>query len=147
MDFFDTEFLKNDEIMLKLTRTADAIPEKGYVPAYHFDICLVDGTKIGACDLRIGHNSKLYIGGNIGYGIDEPYRGHHYAAKACLLLFSLAKKHGMDHLYITCAPDNAASYKTCEWCGGNFIEIALIPEDNEMYAEGKRKVRVYRFDL
>ena len=94
-----------------------------------------------------GHNDKTYIGGNIGYGIDEPYRGHHYAAKACKLLFQQAKKHGLDYLIITCDPANVASYKTCEHAGGIFIETANIPEDNEMYAEGKRKVKIYRFDI
>jgi tagatose 1,6-diphosphate aldolase len=31
--------------------------------------------------------------------------------------------------------------------GGKYIETANIPEDNEMYAEGKRRVKVYRVDL
>jgi len=30
---------------------------------------------------------------------------HHYAAKACIILKSLARKHGMDKLIITCNPD------------------------------------------
>ena len=53
----------------------------------------------------------------------------------------------MDHLIITCVPENAASAKTCERAGGKYIETADIPEDNEMYAEGKRRVRIYWFDL
>lgn len=145
--FFDVADLKTDEIYLKLTRTCEEQPEKRWLPAYYFDICLLDGTPIGKCDLRIGHNEKTYIGGNIGYEIDESYRGHHYAAKACGLLFQLAKKHGLEYLIITCDPSNAASYKTCERAGGKFIEITDIPEDNEMYAEGKRQVRIYRFEL
>lgn len=143
----DVSDLRTDEIVLQLERTCGAQPEKRWLPAYYFGICLPDGKKIGYCDLRIGHNDKTYIGGNIGYGIDEPYRGHHYAAKACALLFRLARKHGMDHVIITCVPSNAASSRTCEIAGGRYIETADIPEDNEMYAEGKRKVRIYRFDL
>ena len=83
-----------------------------------FKICLPDGTQAGVCDLRIGHNEGVYYGGNIGYGVGEPHRGRHYAGKACLLLFQLAKKHGMDYLYITCNPENTASRKTCEYAGG-----------------------------
>ena len=90
MEFFPADDLKTDEIILRLDRTCEAQPEKNWVPAYYFSICLPDGTKIGQCDLRIGHNDRLYIGGNIGYGIDEAYRGHHYAAKACKLLFRQA---------------------------------------------------------
>ena len=147
MKFYPTEDLRDAEIMLRLTETHDAQPEKRWVPLYKFDICLLDGTKVGYCDLRIGYNDKTYIGGNIGYGIDAPYRGHHYAAKACALLFRQARKHGMDYLIITCVPENAASSRTCQLAGGQYIETAAIPEDNEMYAEGKRWVMVYKFVL
>jgi tagatose 1,6-diphosphate aldolase len=139
--------LKNDEIYLKLTRTCEAEPEKQWLPAYYFDICLLDGRKIGYCDLRIGHNERTYIGGNIGYGIDEEFRGNHYAAKACKLLFRQARKHDMDYLIITCVPANLASSRTCELAGGKFLEIADIPTDNNMYLEGKRQVKIYRFDI
>lgn len=145
--FFDTSDLYDREIMLRLVRTVGEQPEKRWLPVYYFEICLPDGTKIGYCDLRIGHNDKTYIGGNIGYGIDEPFRGNHYAAKACRLLFRLAKKHALEYLTISCQPSNLASARTCELAGGTYVETADIPEDHEMYAEGKRKVRIYRFDL
>ncbi|MBQ3880345.1 MAG: GNAT family N-acetyltransferase [Oscillospiraceae bacterium] len=145
--FYETDDLRDGEIFLRLTQTKEGFPEKRWLPAYYFDICLPDGTKVGYCDLRIGHNDKTYIGGNIGYGVDAPYRGHHYAAKACALLFRQARKHGMDHLFITCVPENAASSRTCVLAGGQYVETADIPEDNEMYAEGKRKVLVYRFAI
>ena len=145
--FYETDDLRDREIFLRLTQTKEGLPEKRWLPAYYFDICLPDGTKVGYCDLRIGHNDKTYIGGNIGYGVDAPYRGHHYAAKACALLFRQARKHGMDHLFITCVPGNAASSRTCVLAGGQYVETADIPTDNEMYAEGKRKVLVYRFAI
>lgn len=144
--FYSTEELKDEEILLKLSRTAEAQPEKRWLPAYYFDICLLNGEKIGYCDLRIGHNEKTYIGGNIGYGIDEAHRGHHYAAKACKRLFRQARKHDLDHLFITCGTENAASARTCELAGGQFLEIADVPEDNELY-EDLQKVRVYRFEI
>ena len=145
--FYDISDLKTKEICLQLEKTCEAQPEKKWLPAYYFDICLLDGTKIGKCDLRIGHNEKTYIGGNIGYSIDEPYRGHHYASKACELLFKQARKHDLDYLIITCDPTNVASSRTCELAGGEFVERTDIPEDNEMYAEGKREVFIYRFDI
>ena len=145
--FYDVDDLRSDEIVLKLTKTCEAQPEKRWLPAYYFDICLLNGTPIGKCDLRIGHNEKTYIGGNIGYGIDEQYRGHHFAAKACRLLFHQAKKHGLDYLIITCDPKNTASSRTCEIAGGKFIKIEAIPQDNELYAEGKREVKIFRFEI
>ena len=101
MMFFDTSGLNDGELCLQLIRTTEAQPEKGYVPAYHFHIrrCC-DQVVLGECALRVGHNQNTYYGGNIGYGIYEPYRGHHYAGKACLLLLDLAKRHSMDHLII-----------------------------------------------
>ncbi|MCR5087847.1 MAG: GNAT family N-acetyltransferase [Lachnospiraceae bacterium] len=145
--FYDVSDLRSDEIFLRVARLCEAQPEKQFVPAYHFDICLSDGTKIGKCDLRIGHNDKLYIGGNIGYGIDEPYRGHHYAAKACGLLFRQARKHGLSYVIITCLPTNEASARTCELAGGKYLEAADIPENHDMYERGERQVKVFQFDL
>ncbi|MCR5376391.1 MAG: GNAT family N-acetyltransferase [Lachnospiraceae bacterium] len=145
--FCDVSDLKSDEIFLRVAGLCEAQPEKQFVPAYHFEICLSDGTKIGKCDLRIGHNDKLYIGGNIGYEIDEPYRGHHYAAKACELLFRQARKHGLTYVLITCIPTNDASARTCELAGGTYLETAEIPEDHDMYERGERQVKVFRFDL
>ena len=51
--FYNTENLKDNEIYLSLRKTCDAQPEKAWLPAYYFDICLLDGTKIGVCDLRM----------------------------------------------------------------------------------------------
>ncbi len=132
MQMLDTDFLENEEIKLVLDRFAPENPERKWVPAYHFLICDLNRNKMGICDLRIGYTEGLYYGGHIGYTIDEEYRGHHYAAKACRLLFSLAKKHGMEYLYITCDPDNLASRKTCEYLQGEFLGVKELPEDNEM---------------
>lgn len=145
--FIDTTFLRNDEIQLLLEETVDGNDEKGWVPAYHFAICRQDGTKVGACDLRIGHNDKLYYGGNIGYRVEEKYRGQHYAEKACLLLFSLARKHNLGYVIITCNPDNYASRKTCEYLGGKLLEIAKLPEDNDMRDNGETEKCIFQFPL
>ena len=147
MDFFPVDDLRSSGIFLRLDRTCEAQPEKNWVPAYYFHVCLPDGTEIGQCDLRIGHNDRLYIGGNIAYRIDEAYRGHHYAAKACELLFRQARKHDLDYVIITCDPDNKASSKTCELAGGQLVETATVPEWHNMYEEGHRQAMVYRFDL
>ena len=99
----------------------DADPAKSWLPAYHFAICDWNGVKMGGCDQRVGHNRNTYYGGNIGYHIAEPYRGRHYAGKACLLLFELARRHGLEYLVITCNPDNLPSRRTCEWLGGELL--------------------------
>ncbi len=144
--FLNTEDLYNKEIRLVLEKTVEG-NDKGWVPAYHFAICDHEGTKMGSCDLRIGHNEKLYYGGNIGYRIEEPYRGHHYAAKASLLLFELARKHDLGYVIITCNPDNHASRKTCEKLDGTLLEIVSLPEDSDMREDGETEECIFRFDL
>lgn len=145
--FYDTSFLKNDEISLVLKKTAEADDKRGWVPAYYFSICDKYGVKIGDCDLRAGHNENTYYGGNIAYAVDEKYRGNHYAGKACLFLFELAKKHGLKYLIITCDPCNYASRKTCEYVGCKLIEIADLPEDNDMRMLGDTQKCIFRREL
>ena len=143
--FLDTSFLVNDEIELRLQKTVDGSAEKGWLPAYHFAICDKHDREMGVCDLRIGHNMNTYYGGNIGYRIYEEFRGRHYAGKACLLLFELAKKHNMDHLIITCNPDNYASKRTCEYVGGHLVEVVSLPKDNDMRIEdGETEKCIYK---
>ena len=146
--FLDTSFLKNDEITLQLEKTVEGDETRNWLPAYHFAICNPAGEKMGTCDLRIGHNENTYYGGNIGYRVEPAYRGHHYAGKACLLLFELAKRHSLDWLIITCNPDNVPSRKTCEWLGGELLEIAELPEHNNMRVEeGETHKSIFRFTL
>lgn len=146
--FYDTSFLKNGEIQLVLEKTVAGDPARHWLPAYHFAICDSAGTKVGVCDLRIGHNRNTYYGGNIGYRVAPPYRGHHYAGKACLLLFELARRHGMEYAIITCNPDNFPSRRTCEFAGGRLMEIVELPEDNDMRVEdGETEKCIYQFTL
>ena len=148
MEFLDTEFLRNEEILLLLNHTVDGDPSKNWVPAYHFDICNPSGDKMGTCDLRIGYNENIYYGGHIGYRIEPAFRGHHYAGKACEILFELAKKHGMEYLYITCNPDNLPSSMTLLYLNGELLEIVELPEDNDMCVDdGETEKCIFRFEL
>ena len=145
--FFDTELMTDGEILLMLDKTVPADPAKGWLPSYHFAICDRAGRRVGQCDLRIGYNEKVYYGGNIGYRVEEPYRGNHYAGKACRLLFHLAKRHGMDMLAITCNPENYPSRRTCEYAGGILREIVDLPQDNDMRLEGETRKCIYEFTI
>lgn len=147
MQFYPTDDLRDEVICLRVDRQLEGDPARQYVPAYKFTICLHDGTEVGVCDLRIGHNERLYIGGNIGYEVFPAHRGHRYAARAVVLLKTLARKHGMDHLIITCQRDNPASARTILRAGGEYIETAPIPPWHDMYDRGLRETCVYRVAL
>lgn len=143
----DPADLMGEEVRLRLTRMTPADPARQFLPAWHFEICMADGTPVGVCDLRLGHNVKTLYGGNIGYEVFPEHRGHRYAAKAVALLLRLAKKQGLEYVSITCQPDNGASDRTCRISGGQDTGVVDLPEDNDMYKEGKRRVRIFRFAL
>lgn len=130
--FLSVESLNGDELVLVLTKTTPTDAKTNHVPAYHFDIFDLNRNLIGRCSLRVGYNENIYYGGNIGYTIFPQFRGNYYAAKACTLLFKLAKQHDLSKITITCAKHNIASRKTCEKLNGTLIEIAPVPKDHPM---------------
>lgn len=135
-------------ITLELLRRSEAQPEKGLVAALHFRICdAKSGAVVGVCDLRTGHNQNTRYGGNVGYSVFPDYRGEGIAARAVRLLFDYARAEKMTELYITCAPENIASQKTCENAGLSFVDELDLPVWHEMYRNGRRKTRRYRIDL
>ena len=92
-------------------------------------------------------NPELRILGQVGYHINEKYRGHHYALKACRMLFECAKEVGMKELLITCNPDNIPSRKTLEALGGTLEEIVKVPEDHFCYQQGDRSKCIFTYSL
>ena len=145
--FFTDLDLHDSEIKLVLRETKEAIPERRHVPAYSFDIALLDGTVVGNCSFRIWHTPVIWFAGNIGYEVYEPYRGHRYASKACKLLFKLAIMHNLDYVIITCNVGNAASERSIQLAGGMFIEEADVPQDYEQYQKGSKRVKIFKILL
>ena len=142
------ELIDNDlQLILEETRPAD--PDKGFAPEYRFKMVLVgQEERIGGINLRIGNTEHLTkYAGHVGYGVEPEHRGHHYAARSVRLLLPLARKHGLETLWITCNPDNTASRRTCELAGAEFIEIVNVPENTDIYRRGDRQKCCYRLDL
>ncbi len=144
--FLNLGELSQDGIYLVCTAKSPAIPEKKFVPAYHFAVCK-GGEKIGDIDLRIGYTDGLYYGGNIGYSIDEKHRGNGYAVTACRLLRPLAKAHGMKKLLITNNPANTASRRVCEKLGARLVRKARLPEWHDLYKAGGRFENIFEWDV
>ncbi|MEO6437266.1 MAG: GNAT family N-acetyltransferase [Tepidisphaeraceae bacterium] len=119
-------------------------PAAGRVPAYHFWMRLdppVGDPPIGMAGgmaFRIGASAEIELySGNIGYHVYPPARGRRLAERACRLIFPLARRHGMDRLWITCNPDNVASRRTCERLGAKLVEVLPIPMDHPFRARGE----------
>ncbi len=139
--------LAEGNLRLVLNQYCPADPVKGWVPAYRF-LILVEREQVGRIDLRLGATDFMVrFAGQVGYGIDPPHRGHRYAARALLLLKSVAQIHGFDVLWISCNPENVASRRTCELAGAELVEIVDLPADCDMYADGDRRKCRYRLSL
>ncbi len=146
--FKEVGYLTDGEIDLIIEKKVPAHLEKFAAPSYHFQIKKhLMPYEIGKIDIRIGYNENTFYGGNIGYEIYPPYRGHHYAAKACEIIKRIAKIHGMNYLYISCLPDNIASNKTCQLLGSRWLGRYVVPFYLEMYLMGVREINVYEWDL
>ena len=100
------------------------------VPNYTFHMTSTSrGEKMGQINLRVGSTSHVeQYAGHIGYGVHPSHRGHHYAARSVTLLLPLARRLGIDPVWITCDPENAASRRSLEIAGAQFMEIVDVPE-------------------
>lgn len=148
--FLDPGRLVDDDLELALVECHPGDPLRGLSPAYFFFMKRAGTpTIMGGISLRIGNDEDLLLYyGHIGYGVDEPYRGHHYAARSSVMLFPLALRHGLDPLWITCNPDNWPSRRACELAGGQLIDIVNIPARvTDLRQRGERQKCRYRFDV
>jgi tagatose 1,6-diphosphate aldolase len=146
-DFQESVDLTDGNLRLAVRSRDPAVPEKGWVPAYRL-VIVVDDAPVGTIDLRLGETDFMVrFGGQVGYAIDPPHRGHGYATRALRLLKSLARSHGFDVLWITCNPENLPSRRTCELAGAELVEMVDLPPGSDMYANGDRKKCRYRIVL
>ena len=85
--------------------------------------------EIGQISYRDGESRCVYYYGHIGYHIDKPYRGHHYAARACMLIRGEIRMSGKTSAVITCDPENSPSRKVCMRLGCLWEGVVRVPED------------------
>ncbi len=155
MDLFSRLFHRNTKIyrgsvvdLKERYRLSEALAYDG-IPVVYYDILLHgENTRVGALDLRLKSDPYQYYYGDIGYHVDPPYRGHHYAFHACQLAFSIAKgEFGMKELIITCNPTNTPSYKTLASLGGEYLGIEKVPENHEIYRRGDKEKCIFKYTL
>ena len=106
-----------------------ADPEMGFGEEYTWIIAPHGRRReMGRINLRLGESPCIYVFGHIGYHIDPPYRGHHYARLACRLIAPVIRRAGKRTVVITCDPDNTASRATCEHLGCVLERTVDVPE-------------------
>lgn len=141
--------LTDGELKLELDEHLQGDRAMDRVPAYKYRIVRCwDNQWVGDIDIRIGNTRQLVLyGGHIGYSVHDFYRGHRYAAKACLIIRRIAEYYDMPVLWITCNPDNRASRRTCELVGAELVNIVDVPAGTELFRRGDYKKCRYRWQI
>jgi predicted acetyltransferase len=123
-------------------------PVTGRVPGYQFWMLLRHGAGgphespplriAGGLSLRIGMTPsiELYYG-HLGYHVYPAARGHRYAYRACQLVMPILRAHGIRPIYLTCNPENAASWRTIEQLGGRYLDTVAVPYGEPLYSRGE----------
>lgn len=118
------------------------------VPSYYFRmISVAVDVEVGTINQRIG--STVHIeryAGHIGYGVHEQHRGHGYATRSIRMLIPLARRFGLNPLWITCDPENRASRRSLELAGAELVDVIDVPADCGIRIYGG-KLRKCRYRL
>ena len=142
-DWVAKEDLRDGELRLVL-QSFEAEHPIHKVPAYHFRMVHGEtGDDMGHVNLRVATTDYVVrYAGHIGYSVHEVYRGHRYAARAVRLVLPVARRLGLEPVWITCDPENAASRRTLEIAGAELVETVDVPEDCVIWKSGHgRKCR------
>jgi len=140
--------LRDGDLVLDLVRTDLDDRVAGRVPQYSFVMRHAEtGEIMGNIRLRLTDRWEFgHHNGHVGFNVHEAHRGRRYAARSTRLVMPLARAHGMDTIWITCGPENAASARSCELAGGVYVDTVEVPDTSEMYARGIRLRDRYRLD-
>ena len=118
---------------------------QGLLPAYEFRIHYENGLEAGRINLRVGNSRHAeLVAGHLGYGVHPPFRGKRVALRACRALAPFVAE-VCGEIIITCDPDNAASQRTIELLGAEFLGEQAVPPDDPAYEAGSRRKRRYRW--
>lgn len=129
---------------LDLQSAYGAVASPWGVRAWRWHI-VAGGMRVGTISLRDGHTRVFtHLLGHVGFAVDEAHRGQGIAALAVRALLPEAAKLGLDTVWITTTPDNAACRRTLERLGCVFVEEVPIPSWYTTYARGERSKLRYR---
>lgn len=116
------------EICLKPLHFDGFVPELDCADSYTFEICDANtGESAGEIAFRAGEGAAMYYLGHIGYHIDPPFRGKHWAYKACRLLIPFMQSFEFRSVVITTDTDNYPSIRVCERLGCKLESTVPVP--------------------
>lgn len=109
--------LTDGEISIYLTENENAISFKGQI--------FLANTPFFIGDIEYRGKTNIPWLGDIGYNIEQRFRGNNYAYKALVLIKEKIMERNIEKVIITCDCDNIASQKTIEKFGGKRIDSTL----------------------
>lgn len=98
------------------------------LPGYHR--WMWDGEFCGSIGFRWQRGTPSlppHVLGHIGYAVVPWKRTRGYATKALAMTLSSAKAQGLSYVELTTDPENIASWRVIEACGGMLVERFLTP--------------------
>jgi predicted acetyltransferase len=146
IEIASSEVLRDGDLRIELIDFVPHVVHK--VPTYHFRMVHGDpAEELGRINLRAGDTRHIeQYAGHVGYAVHEAHRGHRYASRALRLLLPVARRLGIDPLWITCDPENAASRRSLALAGAQFVEVVDVPTDCVIHRSGHPKKCRYRLD-
>jgi predicted acetyltransferase len=136
--------VRTDRVSLAPQAAYTAANSPWGVRAWRWHI-VADGIRVGTISLRDGHSHVFtHLLGHIGFAVEEAFRGRGHAGQAVLALLPEAARLGLDTVWITTTPDNAACRRSLERIGCTLVEAVPIPPTYATYARGERTKLRYR---
>ena len=137
-------------VILKRNEELSENPDITLSASETFDI--VSNNKIvGVINYRYRGMNTIDYSGNLGYRIDEKYRGCGYAKRALNLLIDVLKHNTKydEPLYVSSTHENKNFLKVAAECGGKLVHSGLVPNSviSSFYHKEMRKVDVYQINI
>ena len=139
------ETLSFSDIRLRFIRTGPGEVACGFVPFYHFHILNLESMTVGHINFRVGDTDHVLLcAGHIGYEVLEPFRGHGFAGQACRAIAPLVRS-VYTSVIITTDRDNAASLRTIEKLGAEYLDEVPVGAHEPAYLRGSRRKKRFRW--
>lgn len=115
-----------------------------------FDI-ISNNEVVGVINYRYRGMDTIDYSGNLGYRIDQKYRGNGYAKRAVNLLIDILKYNTKydEPLYVVSTHDNKNFLKVALECGGKLVHTGKVPINvvSSYYDREMKEVDVYKIDI
>lgn len=151
-EYFKNMHLIDKELELIYIGKNNISEPDNHLFAYRFVMKNVEShEEMGGINIKGGYTENIInYRGNIGFAVNDNFRGHRYSSRSCILLIPIIKYLGLNPVWITCNVDNHASRKNIESIGAKYLETITIPDYSayaKYYPENARQKLRFRWDV